>query len=112
VPGTGSAQACSLQATRRASPSSANPTQPPGVYVATPRRPNPPQKRIMERGLVCFGVLFINLIDQGGFGDDQGKIDDMGLVDAMVRRPVKPKARPSDMTFLAEELRFNLTLSA
>ena len=89
--------------------------------MATPRRPNPPQKKIMERGLVCwaggFGGpdFFVNLIDQGGFGDDHlcwGKIDDMTLVDAIVRRPVKPKARPNDMTFLAEELRFNLTLAA
>lgn len=26
----------------------------PGVYVATPRHPNPPQRSVMERGLVCW----------------------------------------------------------
>jgi hypothetical protein len=75
----------------------------------------------MERGLVCwaggFGGpdFFVNLIDQRGFGDDHlcwGKIEDMRLVDAIVKRPLKPKARPNDMTFLAEELRFNITLGA
>ena len=25
-----------------------------GAYVATPRRPNPPQKKMMERGLACW----------------------------------------------------------
>ncbi|KXZ54393.1 hypothetical protein GPECTOR_5g5 [Gonium pectorale] len=92
----------------------------PGAYVATPRHPNPPQKRVMERGLVCWAGgaggpdWFVNLIDQAGFGDDHlcwGKVDDMALFDAIVARPIKPKAKPNEMTFLAEELRFNITLS-
>eukprot|EP00198_Chlamydomonas_reinhardtii_P009785 XP_001699122.1 predicted protein [Chlamydomonas reinhardtii] len=92
----------------------------PGAYVATPRRPNPPQKKMMERGLACWAGgmggpdWFVNLIDQSGFGDDHlcwGKIDDMSLLDAIVKLPTKPKAKPNEMTFLAKELRFNMTLS-
>ena len=94
----------------------------PGCYVATPRQPNPPQKKIMERGMVCWAGgaggpdWFVNLIDQSAFGDDHlcwGKISssDMELVDSVTKRPLKPKAKPDEMTFLAEEIRFNLTLS-
>ncbi|KAG2429165.1 hypothetical protein HYH02_014100 [Chlamydomonas schloesseri] len=92
----------------------------PGAYVATPRRPNPPQKKVMERGLACWAGgmggpdWFVNLIDQSGFGDDHlcwGKIEDMSLMDAIVKLPTKPKAKPNEMTFLAQELRFNMTLS-
>jgi cyclophilin family peptidyl-prolyl cis-trans isomerase len=94
----------------------------PGCYVATPRHPNPPQKKIMERGLVCWAGgaggpdWFVNLIDQPRFGDDHlcwGKISstDMALLDSITKRPLKPKAKPDEMTFLAEEIRFNLTLS-
>lgn len=92
----------------------------PGAYVSTPRHPNPPQKKLMERGLACWAGgmggpdFFVNLIDQSGFGDDHlcwGKVSDMSLLDAIVQRPIKPKAKPNDMTFLAEELPFNMTLA-
>ncbi|PNH08564.1 hypothetical protein TSOC_004862, partial [Tetrabaena socialis] len=92
----------------------------PGGYVATPRHPNPPQQKMMQRGLVCWAGgmggpdFFVNLIDQSGFGDDHlcwGLIANMTLMDQIVVLPTKPKAKPNDMTFLAHELNFNLTLS-
>lgn len=39
------------------------------------------------------------------------QVSDMSLLDAIVQRPIKPKAKPNDMTFLAEELPFNMTLA-
>jgi hypothetical protein len=74
----------------------------------------------MERGLVCWAGgmggpdLFVNLINQAGFGDDHlcwGKVADMALLDAIVKLPTRPKAKPNEMTFLAQELRFNITLA-
>ncbi|EFJ47170.1 hypothetical protein VOLCADRAFT_105231 [Volvox carteri f. nagariensis] len=92
----------------------------PGGYVGTTRLPNPQQKKVMERGLACWAGcgggpdFFVNLIDQSGFGDCHlcwGFIWDMSLMDAIVKLPTKPKASPNDMTFLAQELHFNITLS-
>jgi cyclophilin family peptidyl-prolyl cis-trans isomerase len=94
----------------------------PGVYVAGPRHPNPPQRKVMQRGLICWAGgaggpdWFINLIDQSGFGDDHlcwGLVDQgegMALVDRIVGQPLAPKKNPSDMTYLATRLYFNLTL--
>lgn len=48
-----------------------------------------------------------------GFGDSHlcwGKITDMSLVDKIMLRPLKPKANPRDMTFLADFVYFNMTL--
>ncbi|GIL53459.1 hypothetical protein Vafri_9054 [Volvox africanus] len=92
----------------------------PGGYVGTTRLPNPQQKKVMERGLVCWAGcgggpdFFVNLIDQSGFGDCHlcwGLIRDMTLMDAIVKLPTKPKTNPNDMTFLTQELHFNITLS-
>lgn len=91
----------------------------PGAYVAQPRNPNPPQQSVMERGLACWAGgaggpdLFINLIDQSGFGDSHlcfGKITDMSLVDKIMTLPLKPKAKPNDMTFLQDFIYWNVTL--
>lgn len=73
----------------------------------------------MQRGLACWAGgeggpdFFINHIDQSGFGDSHlcfGLIKDMTLVDRILELPLKPKAKPSDMTFLAEPVTFNMTL--
>ncbi|GLC34331.1 hypothetical protein PLESTB_000741400 [Pleodorina starrii] len=92
----------------------------PGGYVGTPRQPNPQQKEVMERGLVCWAGcaggpdFFVNLVDNAGFGDCHlcwGLIQDMALMDRIVNLPTRPKAKANEMTFLAQELRFNITLS-
>ncbi len=88
--------------------------------MGTPRNPNPQQKKVMERGLVCWAGcaggpdFFVNLIDQSGFGDCHlcwGLVRNMALLDRIVALPTRPKAKANDMTFLAKELRFNMTLS-
>lgn len=50
-----------------------------------------------------------------GFGDSHlcfGKITDMKLVDSIMTRPLRPKAKPSDMTFLQDFVYFNMTITA
>jgi cyclophilin family peptidyl-prolyl cis-trans isomerase len=93
----------------------------PGVYVATPRNPNPPQRMVMERGLVCWAGggggphWFVNMVNQTGFKDEHlcfGLVKNMTLFEAILELPVKQKQKPSDMNGLVEDIRFNMTLKA
>lgn len=91
----------------------------PGAYVATPRKPNPPQRMVMEKGLMCWAGggggphWFVNMIDQSGFKDDHlcfGLVKNLTLFDAILELPLKEKKNPSDMNGLAEDFRYNVTL--
>lgn len=93
----------------------------PGAYVATPRRPNPQQKMVMEKGLVCWAGggggphFFVNMIDQSGFKDDHlcfAKTADasMAVYDKILELPLKEKQKPNDMNSLKEPMYFNVTL--
>jgi cyclophilin family peptidyl-prolyl cis-trans isomerase len=94
----------------------------PGAYVAVPRHPNPPQQKVMQRGLVCWAGggggpdWFVNMIDQRGFGDDHlcfGLVDRAGLevFEKILRLPVKPKGGTDsvEMVLLQQDVRFNFT---
>jgi len=96
-----------------------------GAYVAVPRHPNPPQRKVMQRGLVCWAGggggpdWFVNMVDQAGFGDQHlcfGQVDAAGLAvfEHILELPVKPKggADSVEMTLLQQDLRFNFTLQS
>jgi cyclophilin family peptidyl-prolyl cis-trans isomerase len=95
----------------------------PGAYVAVPRHPNPPQRKVMQRGLVCWAGggggpdWFVNMIDQSGFQDDHlcfGQVDRAGLevCEKILRLPVKPKggADSVEMVLLQQDVRFDFTI--
>jgi cyclophilin family peptidyl-prolyl cis-trans isomerase len=95
----------------------------PGAYVGIPRRPNPPQKMVMERGLVCWAGggggphWFVNIIDNGGFKDDHlcfGKVSepDMVVFDRILQLPLKKKEKPEDMNILQTDITFNVSFGA
>lgn len=96
----------------------------PGAYVAVPRHPNPPQRKVMQRGLMCWAGggggpdWFVNMIDQSGFADQHlcfGQVDQAGLAvfESILSLPVKPKggADSVEMVLLQQDVRFNFTLA-
>uniref|UniRef100_A0A383VDC9 PPIase cyclophilin-type domain-containing protein n=1 Tax=Tetradesmus obliquus TaxID=3088 RepID=A0A383VDC9_TETOB len=93
----------------------------PGVYPAVPRHPSPPQKMVMEKGLVCWAGgsggphWFVNMIDQSGFKDDhlcfaKASNASMAVFDKILELPMKNKTKPSDMNGLLEPIFYNMTL--
>jgi hypothetical protein len=79
----------------------------------------------MKKGMVCWAGggggpdWFVNVIEQGGFGDDHlcwGQVDAAGLAvfDRILALPTKPKggADSVEMVLLQQDVRFSFTLAA
>ncbi|GIL43459.1 hypothetical protein Vafri_931 [Volvox africanus] len=93
----------------------------PGCYIGTPDKGHPngadpnrkiPPGYVCRAGMAGSAHFFINFFE-AEWGDALcwGRVDDLSLAKVISKRPIKVKATPNELSMLADELSFSMTLS-